>query len=59
MREGQGEVRETGTGNATPPCLLRGDITGIHAERGDREERREKCGAVKGDVCTVKLLDDS
>lgn len=42
MREGQGEVRETGTGNATPPCLLRGDITGIDAERGDREKQRER-----------------
>lgn len=42
MGEGQGEVRETGTGNATPPCLLRGDITGIDAERGDREKQRER-----------------
>lgn len=48
MREGQGEVRETGTGNATPPCLLRGDITGVDAERGDREEQRERCGGGEG-----------
>jgi len=36
-------VRETETGNATPPCLLRGDITGRDAEG----------------VQTVKLLGDS
>jgi len=34
VRVGQGEVRKTRTGNAMPPCLLKGDITGTHAERG-------------------------
>lgn len=33
-------MRETGTGNATPPCLLRGDITGIWMQRERRRRGR-------------------
>lgn len=58
MRGGAaGEVRETGTGSATPPCLLRGR----HHRYASRKKRQsgaeeEALGGEGGSFCAVKLL---